>query len=302
MVNDLKELGAILNLLEVKGFGPVKFKTFFKAYKSFQKVFDMTKEELESEFKLKKEVVSQILERKPKLEYFEHEAHKIIEKTNLNQVKIITFFEQDYPKTLFESSHSVPILYVKGNLSTLNKLKSCAVVGTRKPDEWAIENGKIAVKKLVNDGFCIVSGLAMGLDAIAHKTALDNSGDTIAVLGCGIDVDYPKENLILKNEIIKHGIIISEYPPGTKVQDFALKKRNKIIVGLSNYVLIVQTSEKGGTMNSYIAAKEQKKPIGVLIPFQDNTEAYSGNLKIKNDQKAEIIAFANGHEVKFPFK
>src|SRR3989344_4837293 len=263
MSYNTKEIGAILNLLEVKGFGPVKFKTFFKSSNSFQKVFDITKE-----------VVSQILERKLKLEYFEDEARKVIEKTNLNQIKIITFFDENYPKTLFESNHSVPILYVKGNLNILNKLKSCAVVGTRKPDEWAIENGKIAVKKLVNDGFCIVSGLAMGVDAIAHKTALDNGGDTIAVLGCGIDVDYPKENFILKNEIIKHGVVVSEYPPGTKVQDFALKKRNKIIVGLSNYVMIVQTSEKGGTMNYYIAAKEQKKPIGVLIPFQNSSEAY----------------------------
>lgn len=298
MTKEIEELGAILALLEVKGLGPVKFKTIYNRFKSFIKIFDLNLKELKAEFGFRDIILKEIVKRKNNLSTFTKEAEKQKVTARLLGADIITYFDDFYPPNLFESNHCVPILYTLGNKELLKDVKSCAVVGTRKPSSWTTEQVNIAVKKLVNEGFTIVSGLALGVDAIAHRVALENNGKTISVLGSGVDVVYPKANSELREKIIQKGIIISEYKFGMKVQEFALKKRNKITVGLSRFVLIAQTSDKGGTMNAYRAAKEQKKKIGVLLPL--NTHGFEGNLRILEDKKIEVFRFKEGKDVKFP--
>lgn len=297
--HDIRELTAILSLLRVKGLGPVKFRSIYEQLNSFSRIFDLSKGDIESRFKFHEKIVNGILTQKNDLERFEETAKDQLEKANKLNAHLITYFDKEYPRNLYNSNHSVPLIYVLGNLSVLKDEKCCAVVGTRKPIDWTQKQIKIAVKKLVNENFTIVSGLALGVDEVAHSAAVENNGKTIAVVGCGVDFPYPAQNTLLRNKIIENGAIISEYSFGTKVLVFGLKKRNKIIVGLSKYALITQTSEKGGTMNAYRAALEQKKPVGVFYPPPLLRKQFDGNLKILKERRIPVLKFSNGGEVNF---
>jgi DNA processing protein len=190
-------------------------------------------------------------------------------------------------------------LYASGNTDILKESKCCAVVGTRNPSEWSITQTKNAVRNLVSEHFVIVSGLAKGIDTTAHQTALDTNGKTSAVLGCGIDVFYPQENKDLQNEIKRKGLLVSEYPFGKKIQSVSLQKRDKIIVGLSQETLIVETSQKGGTMNAYRAILEQKKRISLFVPPLGIKGNFDGNRKIIEERKTQLCCFSNGQDVNF---
>lgn len=215
-------------------------------------------------------------------------ARKILTKAEQIKGHLILFHDKHYPQSLYQTNQCIPIIYAVGNLDILKNENASAVVGTRNPTNWTIAQTKKLVKKLVDDGHVIVSGLARGVDAVAHETALENGGKTVAVMGCGPDIYYPFENRILQDQIKQYGLIISEYPFGTRVTSLSLKKRNKIIVGLSKEVYITETSVYGGTMNSYLAAVEQKKPIKVFLPISNVGGDFSGNLKIYCDQKAHV--------------
>lgn len=245
------------------------------------------------------DIIKKLYNQKRFLSNFYKKAEEQIKLADCLNASIISFFDSEYPPNLYQSNHSVPLLYVLGDLSVLKNEKCCAVVGTRKPLRWTIEETKKAVKKICAKGFTIVSGLAMGVDETAHRTALENGGKTIAVLGCGVDISYPPKNSTLKKEIEEKGAVVSEYPLGTKVKEFRLKKRNKITVGISKFVLITQTSEKGGTLNAYRAAVEQKKPVGIFCPSKSSKKNFGGNLKILEERKVAVWKFTDGSAVDF---
>lgn len=215
-------------------------------------------------------------------------AKKLLIKAEQINGHLITFHDEHYPRSLYQTNQCIPIIYAIGNLDILKEEDVSAVVGTRNPSKWTTRQTRKLVKKLVDNGRVIVSGLARGVDAIAHETALENGGKTIAVMGCGPDVYYPPENRRLQDRIKHHGLIISEYPFGERVTSLSLKKRNKIIVGLSKDVYITETSVHGGTMNSYLAALEQKKPIKIFLPISNVGGDFSGNLKIYCDQRVIV--------------
>jgi DNA processing protein len=222
-----------------------------------------------------------------------------MEKAKKLNGKLISYFDKEYPVNLYRTNQCVPILYAAGNLDILRNEQCCAVVGTRKPSEWSVRETKKAVEELIRQGYVIVSGLARGIDAIAHETALEFNAKTISVLGCGVDVYYPKENKKLQDEIRRRGVIVSEYPFGSRIQSISLQKRDKIIVGLSEYVLIVETSKKGGTMNAYRAAIEQKKTVGVFTPPHEILGNFDGNVQIAKERKTKVYCFPKGEAVNF---
>ena len=309
----IKELAAVSCLREIKGVGPIKSKRIFESAKSFYmfynscyKWFVCDNPQLACPIFLER-IFPKIKYRKLFEKDFLEVAHRFNECENfiLKQLlqadtlggTLITFSDEVYPKNLYKSNQSIPLLYASGNINILKNEKACAVVGTRNPSEWTIVNTKLAVKKLVEQGYTIVSGLAKGIDTVAHRTALENNGKTIAVLGSGIDIYYPPENRQLQDEIKRDGVILSEYPFGMRVQSFSLKKRNKIIVGLSNFVLITETSAKGGTMNSYLAAVEQKKPVYLFTPKKTEKGSFDGNEKIENERKTQIVKLIGGDAI-----
>lgn len=170
-----------------------------------------------------------------------------------------------YPERLRNISSSPKRLFCLGNINLLNYNKNIAIIGSRNFSKYGERATKEFTYGLANEGICIVSGFAKGIDSIAHKACLDAKGKTIAVLGSGLNVIYPKENMHLFNDIIKNdGLIISEYPLDVKPQKQHFPARNRIISGLSDGILVIEAKERSGTNITVDFALEQGKDVFVI--------------------------------------
>ena len=188
----------------------------------------------------------------------------VLEKVMQYGVKAVTYKDTEYPSRLKEIYDFPPILYFRGNL--LPEDEWClAVVGTRRTTMY----GKQVTEEIVSDLVCnkitIVSGLAKGVDTIAHRAALKAGGRTLAVFACGLDIVYPSENARLARDIIEQGCLISEYAFGTKPRADNFPRRNRILSGLSLGVLVTEAGESSGAMITARIALEQNREV-LAIP------------------------------------
>lgn len=188
-------------------------------------------------------------------------------------IEILTVDDERYPSQLFNLPDRPVVLYAKGDVSLLNE-KCLAVVGTRTPTNY----GKIVTEKLVGSlasaGFVIVSGLCYGVDEIAHKKTLAVGGKTIAVVGSGFNNIYPAINTNLSKEIARDGLLLSEYPPSFVAKRYTFPRRNRIVAGLSDGVLVTEAGKKSGTVHTKEYALEYGKDI-FAVPgsiFSDKSE------------------------------
>jgi DNA processing protein len=191
------------------------------------------------------------------------EPERLAERYEKQGVRFITKFESEFSKCLL-TIYNVPcILYYHGRLSLLNAV-SLAVVGSRKPTPYGIAQcGQISAR-LSQKGVCVVSGLALGIDAAAHRGALGEKGSTIAVLGSGIDCVYPKQNRSLFREICERGLVLSEFPPETQAQPWHFPIRNRVISGLAEGVLVVEAQARSGSLITADHALEQSREVFAL--------------------------------------
>lgn len=181
-------------------------------------------------------------------------------------MKVINKDNPKYPELLKEIYDSPANIYARGNENILNK-SGIAVVGTRKPSPYGEKSVKFLVKELVQKGFVIVSGLALGIDTVAHQTAIENGGLTIAVLGSSIDDEsiYPKENIKLADDIIKSGgAVISEYEPPFGAKKHTFPQRNRIVSGLSEATIVIEAPVKSGALITARLALEQNREVFAL--------------------------------------
>jgi len=200
-------------------------------------------------------------------------------------IRLITIFDKEYPEKLRRIEDAPYLLYVKGNFGKLNKLNTIAVVGSRKVSsygKWATEK---FVKELCQNDIGIVSGMAYGVDSIAHRTAIEKNGYTLAVLGSGIDVVYPAKNSNLYHEIAMKGSVISEFCPGTKALPYHFPYRNRIISGLSEGILIIEAGEKSGTLITANYGLEQGKEIFAVPGNIDSKFSIGTNQLIREGAK-----------------
>jgi len=190
------------------------------------------------------------------------DAIKEIEKASKNGVKIITFNSALYPSNLRLIKNKPPVLYYKGMLKENLRL-AAAVVGQRKPPDYALELAKNITEKLCSYGYSIVSGLASGIDAAAHKTALKNNGYTIAYIGSGLLAPpYPPENRELYNEIILNGgAVVSELPLDERISSKNLVARDRLQSGSGLGTFAVSSPLKSGTMKTCHFSIKQKRPV-----------------------------------------
>jgi DNA processing protein len=161
----------------------------------------------------------------------------------------LTIDDSDYPQVLREMADPPAKLYYRGDIKLLQTAMA-AVVGTRKPTPYGVRTAKMLVAELAR-GATVVSGLAYGIDALAHETAVENGGKTIAVLGAGVEESgiYPSRHRGLANKIVAHGgLLISEYPPGSEPLKFHFPARNRIIAGLSEKLLVIEAGKVSGTL------------------------------------------------------
>ncbi len=185
---------------------------------------------------------------------------------------ILTSDNKKYPDRLRRIELVPPKIYVKGNDFSIFKKPAIAVVGSRKASYYGRQTTRKLVSQLVKKGFVLVSGMARGIDSVAHATALEAGGQTIAVLGSGIDVIYPPEN---KNLYLKINLIISEFPPGTPPERKNFLIRNRIIAGLSDGLLVVEAAKRSGTLNTAKYAAEQGKEV-FAVPGPINSPLSEG--------------------------
>ena len=169
--------------------------------------------------------------------------------------------ESEYFPTLLKEIPDPPVgIFCIGELPP-NDIPKVAVIGSRKCSEYGLTAARILAKPLAEAGVVVVSGMARGIDSMAHRGALTGSGKTIAVLGCGVDICYPSENKDLREEIINNGCVLSEYPPGTSPQPGFFPARNRIISGLSLGVIVVEAAKKSGTLITVDQALDQGREV-----------------------------------------
>lgn len=204
--------------------------------------------------------------------------------------------DEFYPQSLLHLYDPPKELYCRGRLELLKSYKKAAVVGSRKNSlygKWAAEN----ISGLLSEnGVTVISGLAMGIDAIAHRSALDGDGGTIAVLGCGIDICYPAINRKLKEDIEQKGLVISEYPPNMKAQRWTFPRRNRIIAALSELVVVAEAGLGSGALITAEIAAEQSKKI-MAVPGNINNPHSIGANKLIYDGAIPVIAVSDVLEV-----
>ena len=173
---------------------------------------------------------------------------------------ILTLGDEAYPESLFEIADPPNVLYVRGNPKLLNK-PGLAMVGSRNATPQGLQTAEGFAKALAAAGLCIVSGLALGIDAAAHRGALAASGETIAVIGTGADRMYPASNKELARRILERGAIVSEFPLGTPAMSANFPRRNRIISGLSRGVLVVEAAPESGSLITARLAGEQGREV-----------------------------------------
>ncbi|WIV10849.1 DNA-processing protein DprA [Proteiniborus sp. MB09-C3] len=199
-------------------------------------------------------------------------------------VKLITYYDEDYPQSLRYINDSPKVLYLKGQLLPEDET-SIAIVGSRKSTSYGKWVAEKISSELASLGIVLISGMAKGIDTQVHVSALNSKTRTIAVLGCGVDVVYPSSNRELYDRIQDNGCIISEFPLGTQPLPYNFPQRNRIISGLSLGVVVVEAAEKSGSLITAHHAMEQGKDV-FAIPGNINSIFSRGtNLLIKDGAK-----------------
>jgi DNA processing protein len=183
-----------------------------------------------------------------------------LEKMESVGIRALTFHDEAYPAGLKEIFDRPPVLYVRGELAPVDAW-SVAVVGTRRATAYGRQAAEELSEALARNKITVVSGLARGIDSIAHKSALKSGGRTVAALACGLDMVYPPENLRLAKEIAESGALVSDYPVGTQPRSEFFPRRNRIMVGLSLGVLVVEADLKSGALITARQALDENREV-----------------------------------------
>lgn len=216
---------------------------------------------------------------------------KILEESR--DFHIITIVDEYYPSMLNTIKDAPLVLYGSGNLDLLTKQPMLSVIGTRNPSNEAFGKLTLAIAPLIDAKWVIVSGMARGVDSMAHQLSLDRQGNTIAVLGSGFRSIYPREHLPLYQKIVRKGLALSEYPPDAPPQKYHFPERNRIISGLTMGTLVIEAMKKSGTMITVNQALDQGRDV-FAVPGNPLIEQCTGCNRIIQDgakliQSAEDI-------------
>lgn len=260
-------------------------------YKKFQQIVDAMGDDLSvkhfCKMKFDKQVLTYDVFEKMKDKTNEILINNYVYNLNNQDIKILTKYDKEYPEKLRYLPDAPFFLFCKGDIGLLNK-DALSVVGTRKPTNY----GRVVTAKLVSEvasnKITIVSGLAYGIDSIAHKKCLEVGGKTIAVLGSGFNEIYPAEHRGLAEEIAKKGLLISEYAPNKVATKYTFPQRNRIIAGLGDGVLITEATLKSGTIHTKDFALEYGKNIYSVPGNIDSEVSYLTNDIIKSGQASCI--------------
>ena len=204
------------------------------------------------------------------------------------QVQRWTRASLEYPSELNDLAHPPRELYTIGRSSALATPR-VAIVGTRNSTAYGERITRTLTRALVRGGVSIVSGMARGIDAAAHRTALEQGGNTVAILGTGIDVPYPVGHRLLHRTIAEHGLVVSENPPGTKAAQGAFPKRNRIIAALAPVTIVVEAGFRSGALNTASQAIELGRVVAA-VPGPIDSDQSRGSNQLLRDGAVLIAA------------
>ncbi len=215
------------------------------------------------------------------------DSFKEVEKLKKQGIKIIFIKDREYPVELRNIAQPPVFLYCKGRVELLKKRK-IGIIGTRKATEYGKVICEKFAKELVKNSIATVSGLALGIDGICHKITLENGGDTIAVVGSGLDVIYPKSNEKIWKKIEKKGLIISEYPLGTPPSSYNFPLRNRIIAGISRGILVVESCKRGGSLITAELALDEGRDV-FAVPGDIFSSCSEGTNNLIKNSQAKLV-------------
>ena len=274
-MNQIKLL-ELVALSQIEGIGPQKLKYLIKVTQNCQSIWEIDQRTLEKIIGPK--LIPDFLSAG---QHFN--AQEILGQIEQSKSEVIYIDDDTYPQALKEISDAPPILFVRGNIDLLNILpKKLAVVGSRKYSSYGRAVVESLIPNLVQSGLVIVSGLALGIDALAHEATVDSNGQTIAVLGSSLDLIYPRENFYLAKKILdKGGLLVSEFPPGTPPLKQHFPRRNRIIAGISDGVLVIEAALKSGSLITAQLALDYNREV-MAIPgeiFKDTSKGVNKLIK-----------------------
>jgi DNA processing protein len=218
-------------------------------------------------------------------------AEKELKYAQKNNIRILFYTDQDYPKRLKQCYDSPAVLFFKGNCA-LEEKRMLGIVGTRKITPYGIELTEKLVEELSDKNVLIVSGLAYGVDVIAHKAALKNKLNTIGVLAHGLDRVYPPRHADVAQKMIKQGGLLSDFPTGTMPDKENFPMRNRIVAGLCDAVVVIESTESGGSMITAEFAMNYNRDV-FAFPGRVNDKTSAGCLKLIRSNKAGLITCAD---------
>jgi len=265
----VSELKYWLGFNYVSGIGPAKIQALLGAFGSLELAWKAPDHEL-SRLGIENRAIQSLNEVRGVFDLDDY-ARRVEE----SGVEVLTWESDDYPELLREIPAAPPLIFVRGSLEPVDRW-SVAVVGTRRLTAYGRQITRDLVAGLARNGITVVSGLARGIDAVAHRAALEEGGRTIAVMACGIDKVYPPEHRDLAHQIVDgHGAIISDYPFGSEPESAHFPARNRLISGLSLGVLVVEAGEKSGALITSRFALEQNREV-FAVPGNINSPVSVG--------------------------
>jgi len=273
----------------IPGIGDTTLRKIIDSRKSIRELVDADEEELKTLIARNRASVA-IHALKEELDHFQEKAVSDIDAMHECGIEMLTSESEQYPQYFHLIKDKPLFLYCRGNLDLLNNTPSVAIIGTRECTQSGFLTAQQMARAFVKKGYCIVSGLAEGIDTAAHKGALMESGNTISVL---VDVKniYPKANSQLSEDIINNGgLLIAENPPGCKAVGGLFVKRDRLQSALSLAVVPIETAVKGGTMHTVRYAGEQKMLLlgpdfSTSPSYNYNTKQFSGISKLMSEDK-----------------
>ncbi|QEK13625.1 DNA-protecting protein DprA [Crassaminicella thermophila] len=272
----MHEKDYLIWLKSIKGVGNKTLENLLKYFKSAEYVYKASADELLKLKGINHNIVHNIINNR--------DSKKILEQINNTRkynIDILDREDKEYPENLKHIYDPPFILFKKGNILSRD-MNAIAIVGARKASAY----GKYVAYKFASDlakkGITVVSGMAYGIDTMAHKGALENGGRTIAILGCGLDICYPKSNHNLMKEIEKNGAILSEYGVGTKPLPINFPARNRIISGISKGVIVIEANINSGSLITAEFALDQGREV-FAVPGNINSSLSMGTNKLIQD-------------------
>jgi DNA processing protein len=273
---------ALLALFSIPTIGPAKMRKLISFFGSPEAVLDASVRELIMVEGIEKKTAEKI-----KNGVDDKFIKTQVEKIREHDAALISFWDEKYPEILKRIYDPPAFLFFKGNINVFES-PALGIVGARTPSSY----GKIITERFAEDlcrhGVTIVSGFARGVDTIAHKTVLKNGGKTIAVLGNGLDWIYPAENRSFINQIYEKGAIISEYAMGTKPDAVNFPKRNRIISGLSEGILVTEAGANSGSLITALYAVEQNREVFAIPGNITSGKSLGTNRIIKEGAKLTL--------------